>query len=188
MEKAPFNLKERKITYKNSVFNVYFDHLEKDGKSLVKDYLVVEPKIKKENGVSGVAILPKKNNQYGLIKIYRHAISEFTWEVPRGFVDVHEDEVDAAVRELKEETGIVCLNDDMHSLGYIYPEPGAIAAKVQLFVACIKIDNTTNIENELGHLCFDWFTPEEIDKLIKENKMNDATSQLLYFKHKFDNI
>ena len=47
--------------------------------------------LKKEDGISGVAILPIKNNCLGLIKIYRHAVSSFCWEVPRGFVDENEN-------------------------------------------------------------------------------------------------
>lgn len=182
MKELPFNHKERRIAYKNSVFNIYFDHLEKDGVSLVKDYLVVEPIIKKEDGVSGVAILPVKNNRFGLIKIYRHAVSDFCWEVPRGFVDKNENAIQAALRELKEETGLICTYESLKSLGYIYPEPGVISAKIKLFAVSVIDNKISEAQGELGHLSFDWHTQEEIEELIDKNKMNDATSQILYFK------
>ena len=166
MKEPPFNHKERRIAYKNSVFNIYFDHLEKDGVSLVKDYLVVEPKIKKESGVSGVAVLPIKNNCFGLIKIYRHAVSSFCWEVPRGFVDENETADDAAIRELKEETGLCCKLNNLTDLGCIYPEPGVISAKVKLLMANISSNENNGVSEEMGCVDFKWFSHKEIEGLL----------------------
>lgn len=188
MEHLPFNLKERKNAYQNSVFNIYFDHLVKDGVSLVKDYLVVEPKIKKDDGISGVAILPIKNNQFGLIKIYRHAVGSFCWEVPRGFIDENETADDAALRELNEETGISTAKENLICLGYVYPEPGIISAKVKIYSVLINENENSEIGDELGHISFDWFSQQDVEKLIEKNIMNDATSQTLYFRYVLNNV
>jgi len=184
MKHLPFNLKERKNAYQNSVFNIYFDHLVKDGVSLVKDYLVVEPKIKKVDGISGVAILPIKNNQFGLIKIYRHAVSSFCWEVPRGFIDENETAVDAALRELKEETGLCCNDKGLYGLGWIFPEAGVISAKVKLYAANISVGEDNWDSEEIGHVDFKWFSDREVERLISENLIGDATSIVAYFKAK----
>lgn len=183
MKELPFNHKERRIAYKNSVFNIYFDHLEKDGVSLVKDYLVVEPIIKKEDGISGVAILPIKNNCLGLIKIYRHAVSSFCWEVPRGFVDENENTDDAASRELNEETGLYCSKNCLKELGWIFPEPGVISAKVKLYAATISAGEDNGVSKEMGCIDFRWFSRKEIQDLFNEDLINDATTISALFKY-----
>jgi ADP-ribose pyrophosphatase len=182
MSKSPFKLKQREIACENSVFTVYFDHLVDADKTLVEDYLVVEPKIKNENGISGVAILPVNDGRVGLVNVYRHAVAEYGWEVPRGFIDNNESSEDAAIRELKEETGISCSKSELQLLAVITPEPGIISAKVNLYVANVKSTESIEQEAELGHVEFSWFTNQEVTKLIHDQLMSDATTLTAYFK------
>jgi 8-oxo-dGTP pyrophosphatase MutT (NUDIX family) len=185
MSKPPFKLNQRKTACENSLFTVFFDHLVDADKTLVEDYLVVEPKIKYENGISGVAILPVKDNRFGLVNVYRHPVAAYGWEVPRGFIDNNESLEDAAIRELKEETGLTCARSDLQSLGTISPEPGIISAKVILYTANITNSKNNEIENELGHVEFRWFTNREVTKLIHDQLMSDATTLTAYFKSVF---
>jgi ADP-ribose diphosphatase len=174
MSKLPFKLKQRKTACENSLFTVFFDHLVDAEKTLVEDYLVVEPKIKNENGISGVAILPVKDNRFGLVKVYRHPVAAYGWEVPRGFIDKNETARDAAKRELQEETGLICKMEDLEELATISPEPGIISAKIILYKANIKNSERIERENELGHFGFNWFYAEEVHELIKNNQLHDA--------------
>jgi len=182
MSKPPFKLKQRKTACENSLFTVFFDHLVDAEKTLVEDYLVVEPKIKNENGISGVAILPVKENRFGLVKVYRHPVAEYGWEVPRGFIDTNESSEDAAIRELKEETGLTCAKNELQSLGTITPEPGIFSAKVNLYMANVTNTKNNEIENELGHAGFAWFTREEIQVFIQDQLLCDSTTLTAYFK------
>jgi ADP-ribose diphosphatase len=176
MEEAPFKLKDRKTVCENSVFRINFDHLIDGELSLVKDYLVVEPRIKNSDGVTGVAILPYYKEKYGLVHIYRHPVGEYGWEVPRGFIDKDEVAEEAAIRELKEETGVICDKSILEYLGTICPEPGVISAKVNLYKAVINNDEIIQSENELGHVEFNWFSSTELKVLIQEQLINDATT------------
>lgn len=176
MKDIPFSLYKRKTVCENSVFKVCLDHLTKDNKSIVKDYLVVKPKYKNINGFSGVAVLPVKDNKYGLINVYRHATGEYGWEVPRGFIDVGEEPEIAALRELQEETGIISSKQELEYLGDLSPEPGVIAAKVCLYKAMIMTDKKCKIEHEPGHIAFEWFGYTELKELIHKHLMSDATS------------
>jgi ADP-ribose diphosphatase len=182
MDKVPFTLKDRKVACDNSVFTVFFDHLINGKKSLVHDYIVIEPKVKNNDDITGVAILPVRKEEFGLVKIYRHAVSEYGWEVPRGFIDENETVKDAAIRELKEETGLICNKDRLKYLGTICPEPGVISAKVNIYQAVINDDEQIDRELELGHIEFNWFRDEEILKLIKTQQINDATTLATYFQ------
>ena len=182
MNDIPFKLKRRKTVCENSVFNIHFDHLVDSESSLTRDYLVVEPKIKNSNGVTGVAILPIKDNKFGLVKVYRHPVDEFGWEIPRGFIDENESAEDAAVRELKEETGLFCDKKSLTSLGTITPEPGIISAQVNLYKANIIKNEQFERESELGHICFGWFSSEEIDNLILKQEIKDSSSLITLLK------
>lgn len=182
MSKLPFKLKQRKTACENSLFTVFFDHLVDGEKTLVEDYLVLEPKVKNEDGISGVAILPVKDNRFGLVNVYRHPVAEYGWEVPRGFIDGDESSEDAAIRELKEETGLTCTKVELLSLGTITPEPGIISAKVNLYMASVRNIKNNVIENELGHVGFAWFTKKEIQVFIHDQLMCDATTLTTFFK------
>jgi 8-oxo-dGTP pyrophosphatase MutT (NUDIX family) len=174
MSKPPFKLNQRKTACENSLFTVFFDHLVDADKTLVEDYLVVEPKIKYENGISGVAILPVKDNRIGLVNVYRHPVAEYGWEVPRGFIDKDETARGAAKRELQEETGLICKIKELEELATISPEPGIISAKIILYKANIINSESIERENELGHFGFNWFYAEEVQKLIESNQLHDA--------------
>lgn len=54
---------------------------------ILKRNLVVEPKQKSSNLITGVGILPMVEDKIGLIQIYRPAIRNYSWEIPHGFVD-----------------------------------------------------------------------------------------------------
>ena len=182
MSKPPFKLNQRKTACENSLFTVFFDHLVDADKTLVEDYLVVEPKIKNENGISGIAILPVIDNRIGLVNVYRHAVAEYGWEVPRGFIDEKESSEVAAIRELKEETGLTCTKVELLSLGTTTPEPGIISAKVNLYMANVNNTESTEQEDELGHVDFRWFTSQEVTKLVQDQLISDATTLATLYK------
>ena len=178
MTKPPFKLKQRKTACENSVFTVFFDHLVDTGKTLVEDYLVVEPKNKATDSVTGVAVLPLYKGKIGLIHIYRHAVGQFAWEVPRGFVESGETHLGSAVRELYEETGIEVREDELEDYGIVAPEPGIISGLTKIFIA--KPENIKDAINpaeyEIGHLNFIWVDIKSVVDLINKNKIIDSTT------------
>jgi ADP-ribose pyrophosphatase len=174
-------LLKRTLIFENSKNQAFSDHIEwKDGQS-VKDYLVVAPKVKTQNLVTGVSILPVFEGKFGLIRVYRHAIADLVWEVPRGFIDEGESLLASARRELKEETGLIC-EGDMKSMGVIAPEAGTMAARVQLFVAlnCVK-EESFNAE-EFGHQELRFFSSPEVNKMIMNSEIQDPGTIIIFLK------
>lgn len=68
-----------------------------------------------------------------LIRQFRHAADGYIWEIPAGRIDPGESPERCAVRELKEETGMVAERLDL--LTTIYTTPGFTDERIHLFMA-----------------------------------------------------
>jgi ADP-ribose pyrophosphatase YjhB (NUDIX family) len=180
---AEIILKERRKVFANSKFNVFSDHIVDDAGREIKDYLVVAPKQSADDLVSGVAILPIYKNKVVLLKTFRHAIRRALLEVPRGFIDSGENPAEAAVRELTEETGLMCSTGRLVDLGICSPEAGMIAARVALFAAldCEAGTRTDELEMGLGK-CVS-FSPQEAEHLLQQMVLEDVTTALCLHRY-----
>jgi 8-oxo-dGTP pyrophosphatase MutT (NUDIX family) len=66
-------------------------------------------KVHYKNIAVGVIPLDKDLNTY-IVGQYRFALNQYSWEIPEGGCPLLEDPLDAAQRELKEETGLIAVN------------------------------------------------------------------------------
>jgi len=80
----------------------------------VTEYQVVNPaggkgiygKVHFKNKAIGIVALDNNNNTW-LVGQWRYPLNEWSWEIPEGGSPLHEDILDSAKRELKEETGLI---------------------------------------------------------------------------------
>lgn len=176
-------LRNRRLACENSKFKVFFDHIEgKEGLS-VPDYLVVAPKHKTANMVTGVAVLPIVDGKYALLEVYRHAIEDYSWEIPRGFVEAEEAGIESVNRELEEETGLRCEKDHLVSLGYLTPDAGTLAARIHLFVATQCQWQVAYVANEIGHRSLRLFEDAEVASMVEESIIQDPCTLIAYYRH-----
>ena len=178
----PVEVRDRRLVCENTRFFVYFDHVIDKAGSEVRDYLVVTPKNARKNLIAGVAILPAFDGRVGLIRIYRPAIRDYSWEIPHGFVEEGETDNLTALRELLEETGLIVESNCFSSLGYITPDSGIIAARVHLFLAegCYK---TQQIQPELGLSGFRFFSFFEMEEMIERSEIQDTFTLAAWCKY-----
>lgn len=174
-------LLDKRLACENSKFLIYFQHVVDSEGFDVKDYLVVQPKQQSANLVTGVAILPMAGRQIGLIKIFRPAINDYSWEIPHGFIEDMEKAETSAMRELKEETGL--LASHMISLGYVTPDSGVLSARIQLFAA-INCETISIIEKEIGLKDFQFFDHKTFESMIKDSKVQDTFTIAAWCKYK----
>jgi len=174
--KLRISLKDRRTVFENSKFHVFSDHIEDAQGNEIKDYLVVAPKVFALPLITGVAVVPVIGNSVVLVRMFRHAVSKEVLEAPRGFVDIHETPEQAALRELKEETGLVCLPERLIPLGTCMPEAGLIAAQVALFAAMDCQEGTRTETAEIGLGKCQRFTIEEAKQLLGDMSLEDATT------------
>jgi ADP-ribose pyrophosphatase len=180
--------KNRKLACENSQFHIFFDELILQGRTTVRDYLVVAPKRVAADLVTGVAILPIFAGKIGLIRVYRHPIGEYSWEIPRGFIDQQEASASAAGRELKEETGLDCKSEAIRSLGFITPDAGILAARVQLFAATECAKEREYAPAEIGHRELRFFNFQEVEEMILHSEVQDPSTVIAFFKYRrFEN-
>ena len=172
----------RKLACENSKNQVFLDHIEWDDGQSVTDYMVVAPRAKTGNLITGVSVLPVMDGKYGLIRVYRHPLGDYVWEVPRGFIDEDEEPIAAARRELKEETGLECGRGDMRPLGIIAPEAGTMAARVQLFAALNCIQNVSFRSEEFGHSEIKFFNASEMAAMAADSVIQDPGTLIAYFR------
>ena len=88
--------------------------------------------------MEGVSILPFHGENIITLREYRYPIRSWQTELPGGLIDPGETPKQAAVRELKEETGYEA--EEVISLGYFYPSFGSTDEKIHLFaIQCGKL-------------------------------------------------
>lgn len=95
---------------------------------------------------SGVCILPiTQDGQVVVIQQYRHPVKSLQWELPAGAIDAGESPLEAAKRELKEETGYTAKS--WIDLGSFYPSPGSTSEEIFLFAATDLESGQQMLEN-----------------------------------------
>ena len=83
-----------------------------------------------------------------LVKQYRHAVRAVTLEIPAGTLEPDEDPLEAAQRELREETGYRA--GQLERLGGIYTAPGFSTEYIHFFLATqLTADRLTMDEDEV---------------------------------------
>ncbi len=97
---------------------------------------------------ASVGIIPITNSdEMILIKQYRFAINEYLIEIPAGKIENKESPVEAAKRELEEETG---FRGDLIPLTKFYLAPSYDTELMHLFIAknVLKIENSSRMMDE----------------------------------------
>ena len=107
------------------------------------------------------------------------------WDFPKGNIETNETEMQAAIRELKEETDITkfrVIPNFRYTLGYKYTKKSKLISKqVILFLASTKVKKV-KISNE--HVGYKWTrTNSSVDQLTYSNAKN-ALLYAINFLHK----
>ena len=178
VEDSEYKISKRELIAENIRFSIFLNTITQDGEVAIKDYMSISPKISDENQITGVITLPVDNEKYGLVKIYRPPIQNFSWELPGGFIEPDETPALSAIRELKEETGLICEEEHLVHLGTFFPSPGLLSGILCIFSAekCTPVPEKE--KPEFGVSEFKWFSEEEIDESISKGSIHDMAMLL----------
>jgi 8-oxo-dGTP pyrophosphatase MutT (NUDIX family) len=109
-----------------SVFSVDELRMPDEGKPVAGPYHVMQM----NDWVAVVALTPEE--KVVLVRQYRVGVESYTLEAPGGVIDKGEAPIEAAERELFEETG---YKGTITPLGWVYPNPALQDNKAYLFLA-----------------------------------------------------
>ena len=118
-----------------------------------------------------------------LVKQYRLPARQYLWELPAGRMDPGETPLQAARRELEEETGLKAKT--WTKLAFFYPSPGYVGETMTIFLAeDLKQGEAKPMEDE--RIETRWFKPKELDALIATGKIQDGKTILGFLKWRRD--
>jgi ADP-ribose diphosphatase len=161
----------RKI-YSNKYIELYEDVLNIRNKKKIytrakrKDYSTIVPFV--------------SNNEILVIKSYRHMVSSYQIEAPSGYIDSGEMPLEAAKRELKEETGYRANN--IISLGSYTLDYTMFEQTGNLFVGYDLVDEKRQQLGMMEIIETTILTIDEIKKLLFEGKIMNASSIVAFYK------
>lgn len=112
-----------------------------------------------------------------LVRQYRLPAGRALWELPAGRVDPGEKLLRAARRELEEETGYRART--WKKLISFYASPGYVAEKMTIFVATGLLKGEAKPMEDERIECR-WFTPAELERMIRTGRLIDAKTILGY--------
>ncbi|MFV0387590.1 MAG: NUDIX hydrolase [Pyrinomonadaceae bacterium] len=120
-----------------------------------------------------VNVIPTtKSDEVILIEQFRHGSGKIELEIPGGMIDLGESPENAAIRELKEETGFEC--EELVPIGFSLPNPAIQDNRTFHFWAknCRKTSKTNFDENE--SIVLRTVPIDEIPELVRNAKITHA--------------
>ncbi|PWT92972.1 MAG: hypothetical protein C5B54_02635 [Acidobacteria bacterium] len=125
-----------------------------------------------------VTIIPlSPANETVLVRQYRVAAQSDCWELPKGLIDPGEPPVQAARRELKEETGIVA--PDLCEIGRYRSLPGLLSQVTTVFLARTEYSSFHDLRCTAGEeeiLAVKTISLRELERQIRDGEIIDAST------------
>lgn len=112
-----------------------------------------------------------------LVRQYRLPADKYLWELPAGKLDPGEKPLQAAKRELAEETGYQART--WKKLVSFYVSPGYVAERMTIFLAT-DLQEGTAMPMDDERIETRWFKRKEIAEMIDEGKIEDAKTIIGY--------
>ena len=159
-----------KCVKENSVFQGRILHVRNDdvldgaGNPCTREH-IVHP--------GGACALCVQDGKVALVRQYRYVYGEDVTEIPAGKLEKGEDPKLAALRELREETGITAQPEDAELLFVMYPTPGYTNEKIYIYY--VKKGEQKECQPDEGEFVETIFMPlDEAKTALDNGEFHDA--------------
>ena len=120
---------------------------------------------------SAVMMAVDEKNRVLLVRQYRLPAERYLWELPAGRLDEGEKPLEAARRELKEETGYKART--WKKLATFWASPGYVAENMNIYLATdLTAGDAQPMEDE--RIECRWFKRKELGKMIRDGEIADG--------------
>lgn len=166
-----------KLTKEEILYSGDFINLIKEVYSLPNNKTITREKIVKNGGKDSVIIVATDSNENYILTFQTRINDKIIVEFPSGYIEDGEDVIEAAKRELKEETGYVSDNVTIIDNSYYSVGIDNSICYVVRIKNSIKAFNVNPNEN----LTYGIFTEEELKYLLNNNIMCGSLNKLAYY-------
>jgi len=133
------------------------------------------------HGPAVAVVAELHDGRFAFVRQYRKPLDREMLEIVAGCVDPGEDLERAAHRELREETGYQA--DTLHRLGAVYPSPGYVDERIEIYYARLQADPVEKDFDEDEHLELVIMSRDDFLRAAREGEVTDAktlSAWLLY--------
>jgi ADP-ribose pyrophosphatase len=114
-------------------------------------------------------IVVTKEERIILVRQYRYPVDQTTFELPGGVIEKNEKPMEAAKREMEEETGYT--SDDIEFLLQVAPNPAINNNTAYFFLARNAVPTASDNFDAFEDIDVVSFSKEEIWQLLQDNKI-----------------
>ena len=155
----------RKIVYESPWVNLYLDKVKFPNGHVIDEFHLLD-----FSHEAVTAIVENESGKLLFARIPRYSTGATEWELPAGGIEIGESIIEAAQREVLEETG---YTSDNHQLIYSYYPMNGSANKRFHIVHCTAGDRVQEFDpNEVSEIR--WFTRDEIKQKVKDRAVSDG--------------
>jgi ADP-ribose pyrophosphatase len=163
-----------KITSSREVYQCSLFRVTEDEAKDAKTGFHIKRSVVRHAG-SAVMMAVDEKKRILLVRQYRLPAEKYLWELPAGRLDPGEKPLQAAKRELAEETGYRART--WTKLASFWVSPGYVQERMTIFLATnLTAGEATPMEDE--RIESRWFTRPELGRLIRDGKIEDAKTMI----------
>lgn len=157
------------VVFEGKIIHVRHDRVELENGKIKSREVVVHP--------GAVVMLAVQDGYAYLVRQYRYCIGRELLEVPAGKLEKGEAHRDAAIRELKEETGAV--GGRIEYMGEVFPTPGVYTEVFHMYFAT-DLEFGEQCPDEDEFLSVVKLPLEEYGRRIAAGEIHDAKTICIY--------
>ena len=163
-----------KINSSREVYRCRLFYVTEDDASDPKTGFAISRSVVRHAG-SAVMMAVDEKKRILLVRQYRLPADKYLWELPAGRLDPGEKPLQAARRELAEETGYKART--WKRLASFFASPGYVQERMTIFLATgLTAGVATPMDDE--RIETRWFTRKEVKEMIASGKIEDAKTML----------